>query len=115
MVVERGTFRKEIVGADDGGVAASVAAADPALLEHGDVGEPVLAGEVVGGAESVTAAADDECVVRRFGLGVTPLRLPATLARESPAQQREAGKALHDWILQFPAGGDVHPRARHFE
>ncbi len=38
MVVERGALREQVVGADDGGVAAGVAAADPALFEHRDAG-----------------------------------------------------------------------------
>jgi len=48
MVVECGALIEQVVGADDGGVAAGVAAADPALLEHRDVGGAVLAGDVVG-------------------------------------------------------------------
>ena len=60
MVVERGALVEQVVGADDGGVAAGVAAADPAFLEHGDVGEPMLLGQVIGGAESMTAAADND-------------------------------------------------------
>ena len=38
----------EVVGAHDGGVAPHAAAAQPASLEHGDVGDAVDLGEVVG-------------------------------------------------------------------
>jgi hypothetical protein len=63
---------EEVVGADDGGVAADVAAADPALLEHGDAGLPELLGEVEGGGEAVAAAAHDEDVVGGLRVGVAP-------------------------------------------
>ena len=55
MLVERRRFLPEIVGADDRRVAPGVAAAEPALLEHGDIGEAVLLGEVIGGREPVPA------------------------------------------------------------
>ena len=67
MVVKRRAFLEQVVGADDGGVTAGVAAADPALLEHGDVGQAVLLGEVVGRAQAVAAAADDDGVVAGLG------------------------------------------------
>src|SRR3546814_3569790 len=41
MLVDRRRFVPEIVGAADGGVAAGVAAADPALLQHRDVAAAV--------------------------------------------------------------------------
>src|ERR1700719_5054259 len=95
MVVERGALVEQVVGADDGGVAAGVAAADPAFFEHCDVGEVVLAREVVGRSQSVTAAADDEGVIGGFGLRTAPLRRPAALAGQAPYQQRQAGEGLH--------------------
>src|ERR1700719_5127761 len=95
MVVERGALVEQVVGADDGGVAAGVAAADPAFFEHCDVGEVVLAREVVGRSQSVTAAADDEGVIGGFGLRTAPLRRPAALAGQAPYQQRQSGEGLH--------------------
>ena len=55
MVVDARALVLEIVGADDRGVAAGVAAAEPALLEHRDIGDAVLLREVVGGREPVAA------------------------------------------------------------
>src|SRR5215469_1054291 len=95
MVVKRRALGEEVVGADDGGVAASVAAADPAFLEHCNVGEPMLARQVVRGAEPMAAPADDQYVVGGLRLGVAPLRPPAALTGETAAQQRQARKALH--------------------
>src|SRR6266481_6662284 len=104
MVVECGALIEQVVGADDGGVAAGVAAADPALLEHRDVGEAVLAGEVVGRSQPVTPAADDERVIGGLGLGTAPLRRPAALAGQAPYQQRQAGEGLHRRAHHAPAG-----------
>ena len=59
-----------VVRADDRRVAPGVAAAEPALLEHGDVGDAVLLREVVGGREPVPAAADDDDVVARLRRGL---------------------------------------------
>ena len=55
LVVELHAFGRQIVGADDGRIAAGIAAADVALLEHRDVGDAVIAGQIVGGRQSVTA------------------------------------------------------------
>ena len=63
FLVELDPFDRQIVGADDGRVAAGVAAADVALVEHGDVGHAVVAGQVVGDAQAVPARADDDRVV----------------------------------------------------
>src|SRR6266853_5167589 len=108
MVVECGALIEQVVGADDGGVAAGVAAADPALFEHCDVGEAMLAREVVGCSQSVTAAADDEGVIGGLGLGTAPLRRPAALAGQAPYQQRQAGEGLHRRVL---LGCDASARA----
>ena len=43
FVVERDAFGREIVGADDGGVARRVAAGELAAFEHGDIGDAVIA------------------------------------------------------------------------
>ena len=59
-IVECRAFGVEIVRADGGGVAARVAAAEPAFLDHGDAFEPVVLGEVIGGGQAMPAAADDD-------------------------------------------------------
>ena len=43
MLVEERVRRQHIVGADDGGVAADIAGAEIALVDHGDIGDAVLA------------------------------------------------------------------------
>ena len=78
-----------VVGADDRRVAPRVAAAEPALLEHGDVGRAVLLGEVVGGREPVPAAADDDRVVARLRRGTAPGERPALVVAPRVARQRE--------------------------
>src|SRR6185312_238910 len=95
VVVERGALREEIIGADDGRVTTGVPAADPAFFQHRDVTESVLLREVVRSAESVTASAHDDRVIRRLGLRSAPLWLPASLAGQATTQERQAGERLH--------------------
>src|SRR6185312_10346225 len=64
-----------VVGADHRGVAGDVAAGEPALLDDADVGDVVVAREVVGRREAVPAAADDHDVVGVLGLGALPIAL----------------------------------------
>ncbi len=80
VLVDRRALVVEIVGPDDRGVAAGVAAPEPSLLEHGDVGHPVLLGEVIGGGEAVPAAADDHRVVAHLRLRRAPLAAPALMS-----------------------------------
>ena len=94
VVVDRDALVEQVVRADDGRVAAGVAAADPALLDDRDVGESVLGGEVIGRAEAVAAAADDDRVVRGLGLGLAPLLAPAPVPAEAAPQQAESGPGL---------------------
>ena len=66
--VERVVLGQHVVGADDRGVAADIAGAEPALFDHRYVGEAVLLCEVIGGGQSMTAA-DDDNIVAFFGSG----------------------------------------------
>ena len=75
-VIRAGWLRLPEYRTSTNSVAADVAGADVALLEHRDVGDAVLAGEVVGGGEAVRAAADDHDVVGVPELGPR-LRHPA--------------------------------------
>jgi hypothetical protein len=93
VLVKGGAFVPQIVRAHDGGVAPGVAAAQPAALEHGDVGDLVFLGEIVGGGEAVPAAADDDHVVGRLGLRRAPGRGPVLMVRERVSQQAENGIA----------------------
>src|SRR5271156_4461747 len=94
MIVERGAFIEEIVRADDGGVASGIAAADPAFLQHRDVGQAVFAREIVGGPQAMSAAADDDGVVAGFRNSFAPLILPAAMAVEAAPDERQSGKRL---------------------
>ena len=89
MVVNAGALVIEIVGADDGGVAAGVAAAEPALFQHRDIGDAVHRGEIIGGGQAMPAGADDDDVVFLLGLGRGPLFLPALMAAHGLAGDGE--------------------------
>ena len=104
MLVDGGALVLEVVGADDGGVARRVAAADPPLLEHGDVGEAVLLGEVVGRRQTMPAAADDDGGVGRLRLRRAPLALPPPVTAERLGQQCPQREATHRLSSSSGAG-----------
>ena len=66
----------QVVGADDGGIAPSVAATQPALLDHGDFGHFVVLGQIIGGGEAMAASTDDHRVIFGLGIGRTPGAFP---------------------------------------
>ncbi len=103
--VEREIAGQQVVGADDGGVAPDIAGAEIGLLDHGDIGDAVLLGEVIGGGETVPAAADDDNVVGLLGLGLAPQRLPAPIARESIGEQA-SNRIAHGGMLRRSAPPD---------
>jgi hypothetical protein len=88
---------EQVVGADNGGVAADIAGAEPALLENGDIADVVLAGEVVGGGEPVAAAADNDDVVIGLRSRLAPGRRPVPMAAQRIADERDDG-IMHGWI-----------------
>jgi hypothetical protein len=55
----------QVIGAHDRGIAPGVAAAEPTLLQNRNVADAVILGEMIGGSEPVSAAADDDDVVTR--------------------------------------------------
>jgi hypothetical protein len=67
--VEFDAFRIIVVGAYHRGVAAGVAAADPAFFQHGHPGDAVILGQVIGRSQPMAAAADDDRIVGRLRLG----------------------------------------------
>ena len=76
FLVKGDAFRREIVCADDRCVARRVAAAQPCLVEHGNIADAVTACEIEGGRKPVSTGADDDDVVI-----LLELRLPAELRR----------------------------------
>ena len=74
--------------------------AEPALLQHRDVADAVLLGEIVGRRQPVPAAADDHHVVGGLRLGVAPRRLPARLPRSAwPIARRRSSASVSDLVI----------------
>ena len=72
VLVDGRALVPQVVAADDRGVAGDVPAGQPAALHHGDVRDAVALREVVGGRQSVPAAADDHDVVGGLRVGMPP-------------------------------------------
>ncbi len=71
--IEGNVAGKEIVGADDGGVAPHIAEAYESLLQYCNIGNAVLLGDIIGGREAMPSTADDEGIVGFFRLGIAPM------------------------------------------
>ncbi len=59
----------EIVGADDGGVAAGIATAEPAFFQDCDIGNAMFLGKIICRAETVAAPANDDDIIVLARLG----------------------------------------------
>src|SRR5262249_49311065 len=104
MLVEMRAVVPEIVGAHDRSIAPGIAAAEPALLDHRDVGNAVILGKVIGGGEPMPAAADENHLIGGSGCGIAPGRRPAAMALDRLAE--EAQKRIAHARCRPPSGGN---------
>ena len=81
--IEMMILRHHVVGAHDRGVAPRIAHADQAALQHGDIGEAMLLGQIVGSGQPVAAAADDDHIIGSLGVRIAPRRRPTLIPRQS--------------------------------
>ena len=95
VIVDPGALVPQVIGADDRRVAPGVAAAEPALFEHGHVAHAVLLGQVVGGRQTMAAGADDDHLIARLRLRAAPDGSPVVVATPSVAGERPDRIALH--------------------
>src|SRR5215467_10715224 len=86
-----GALVPQIVGANHGGVPPGIAAAQPSLLDHRDIGNAMLLGEVIGRRQAMPAAADDDDVIGRPRLGAAPGLGPVFVVAARVARQAEDG------------------------
>ena len=99
FVVEAHALRRQIVRADDGGVARGVAAGEIALVQHRDIGDAPVLGQVIGGGEPMAAGADDDDVVGGLQLrGLGEMALGRVFAAEPVFQESE----WHEMFLGAP-------------
>ncbi len=79
MFVKRAALRVEIIRPADLGVAAGIAAPQPAFFKDRDVRDALVLCQVVGRGKTVAAATDDDDVVMLFRLGIPPRAGPAAV------------------------------------
>ena len=85
----------QVVGADDRGVAPGVAAAQPALFDHRDIGDAVVLAEVIGRGQTMAACADDHHVILGLRRGLGPGALPALVVAQRLSGDGESGITCH--------------------
>ena len=89
-VVEGHTLGGQVVRAHDGGVAPRSAAAQIALVDNGNVGDAVVGCQVVGGGKAMNAAANNDHVVGRLEVMVSPHPWPVLTGQALLRQRRRA-------------------------
>ena len=77
----------QVIGADRHGVAAGVAAAEPAFFHHRYIRYAVIVGQITRCRQPMSAAADNDDVILRFRLGATPRKLPILVIVQCVAQK----------------------------
>ena len=100
QLVERLVAFQQIVRADDRCVAANIAAADPAFFEHSDVRDAELFGQVMRGCQPMSAAANDNHIVFRLGVGLAPNWLPAFVSGQTFFEDFES-RIAHCILIQL--------------
>src|SRR5277367_6842036 len=98
-----GVALEQVVRPHDRGVAAGIAAAQPSLLEHGDVGDAVIPGEIVGRRQTMAATTDDDDVIGRLGVGTSPGLRPVRMLRHRIAGEG-SDRILHSTVLWRASG-----------
>jgi hypothetical protein len=100
----------QVVGADDGGVAARIAATQPTLLDNRDIGHLVVLGEVIGGGEPVAAGANDDGVVFMLRIGRAPGPFPVLVVVHGVSRERKNRiTRLHEGGFLVTVGGSNKP------
>ena len=89
LFVQQRRFGPQVVRANDGGVASCITAANPALLEDGDVAHVVFTRQVICCGKTVTAAANDDDIVFLLRFRTAPGFLPVPVMTESIADEVE--------------------------
>src|SRR5206468_211840 len=77
LIVKGNAVAGSVVRANDRGVAPAAAATEIVPLEHGDVGHAVVLCQIVGGGQTVNAAADNDDIVAIPHRALGPHRLLA--------------------------------------
>ena len=77
LFVDRGGGVLKVVRADDRGVAARIAAAQPAFLQDRDIGDAEILAKVIGGGQPVAPCPNDDHLVFLFRLRRRPGALPS--------------------------------------
>jgi len=95
VLVETRRLGPQVVGADNGGVAPRIAAAEPPLVKHQNVTDAVFLGKIIGRGEPVPSRADDNDVIDRLGLGATPNPRPGRVTGQAVSGKAENRVSSH--------------------
>src|ERR1051326_1055527 len=95
MVEERNTLRIEVVRSDHLGIPPRIPKPDRTTLEHRDVPDALVFGEIICGGQTVTTPADDDDLVSGCRLGVPPGGPPASITAHRLPGKVEKGISSH--------------------
>jgi hypothetical protein len=99
-IMEPDRYVAQVVRADGMGIARCIAAAQPALLDHRNVAEPMLARQMIGRRQAMPAGTDDDNVVLPAQRRTPPSLRPALVAGKRVAGERQKRVALHGLPLR---------------
>ena len=102
LLIDRRRRILQIVGPDDRGVAPGIAAAQPAFLDHRDIGDAVVFAKIIGSGKPVAARTHDDDIIRPFRRGRGPGALPSHVMAQSFAGDGKCGIALHGFSSSGP-------------
>ena len=115
VFVDRSALVPQVVGADDGRVARDIAAGEPALFHHGDIGDAVFLCQVVGRRQPVAAAADDHDLIGRPRFRRAPELRPVPVAGKRIARQRKDRVTRHRMTSPGANGPHITQAALDFQ
>src|SRR5580698_7064795 len=100
MLINRCALVPQVIRTNDCGVTPGVAATQPSLVQHANIADAVLGGEIVRRGQPMAAGADDHDIVSIARFRGTPLFRPRTTkgtAQQGPG--REMHRTNHATIV----------------
>ena len=96
LFVDRCRRILQIVGADDRGIPARVAATQPAFFDDRHIGDPEVLAKVIGSRQTMPASTDDDDVIFFLRFRARPSAFPSAVISERFTRNGKYGVTFHD-------------------